>query len=127
MGALHKFVRNYTLPLAAVVLVAAIAGVFVGFGLLGLVSAELNASIQRQLGSYGLWMNILGLFGILVGGWYVGEQLWNRRKFERLLNTDKRSEFTSSRKNLEDIARRLPDRYRPRIEDKEATFKTLRR
>ena len=69
---------------------------------------------------------ILGPVLLITGAFYAGEQLLLRRRFERLLDTTKKSEFVSRRKDLEDLARRLPTSYRSRIEQKEAMFRTTR-
>lgn len=82
--------------------------------------------VERPEGNYNLILFILGPILLITGGFYVGEQLVLRRRFERLLDTPKRSEFTSRRRDLEDLARRLPEGYMKRIDAKEAEFKTKR-
>ena len=82
--------------------------------------------VQRPEGNYNLILFILGPILLITGGFYVGEQVVLRRRFERLLDTPKRSEFTSRRRDLEDLARRLPDGYMKRIDAKEGEFKTKR-
>lgn len=124
MSVAYRIAKNYTLPLAAVLLVVSLVGLAIGLGLFEQLGfADVSRELLRVAG---LWVLILSALGLLIGGWYVAEQLWNRRKFERLIATDKRSEFTSSRKDLDDLARRLPDSYRPRIKEKEAAFGSKR-
>ena len=82
--------------------------------------------VQRPEGDYNLILLILGPILVIMGGFYVGEQVVLRRRFERLLDTPKRSEFTSRRRTLEDLARRLPDGFSSRIEEKESEFKSKR-
>lgn len=127
MSLWYKIARNYTLPLAALVLAASVLGLVVSLGLLGYAAPSLNDQVIGALGAWALWVTILGALGVLVGGWYVAEQVYLRRKFERLLGTDKRSEFVSSRKGLDDIAKRLPESYKPRIKEKEAHFVASKR
>jgi hypothetical protein len=128
MASLYKFFKNYTLPLAAVLLVVSLVGLAIGFHLLTFVSASLDAQLAGPLrGGWDQMVAFLAALGALVGGWYVAEQAYNRRRFEKLMATDKRSEFADSRKDLEDLARRLPDRYKPRIAEKESQFKSSRR
>lgn len=127
MSVWYKIARNYTLPLAALVLVASVLGLVVSLGLLAYVAPTVNDQVISALGAWALWVTILGALGVLMGGWYVGEQVYLRRKFERLVGTDKRSEFVSSRKDLDDIAKRLPESYKPRIKEKEAQFVASKR
>ena len=82
--------------------------------------------VERPEGNYNLILFILGPILLLTGAFYFGEQLILRRRFERLLDTPKRSEFSSRRRDLEDLARRLPEGYGARIEAKESEFKTKR-
>lgn len=127
MSLWYRIAKNYTLPISAVVLVLSIIGLAVSLGLLGYVANDLNTSIMTTLGAWALWVTILSGLGLLIGGWYVAEQLWFRRKFERLLDTEKRTEFMDNRKRLDDLAKRLPDTYKPRIKEKEAQFLASKR
>jgi hypothetical protein len=122
MSVTYRIAKNYTLHVALVILVASAVGLVIFF-----VPGALPDSARPILGTLGLWIPILGGLGALIGGWYVAEQLWKRRKFEKLLKTDKRSDFVASRKDLEDLAKALPDRYKPRIAEKEAQFSKSRR
>jgi len=128
MSVVYKVARNLTLPIGAVILVASLVGLVAGAHLLKMAGQDaLDARVTGPLShGWDLMVTIVAVLGIVVGGWYVAEQIYNRRKFEKLIATDKRSEFTSSRKKLEDLSRRLPEHYKPRIAEKEATFKSRR-
>ena len=75
---------------------------------------------------YNLILVIAGPILLIMGGFYFGEQLVLRRRFERLLDTPKRSEFSSRRRDLEDLAKRLPEGFTAKIEAKESEFKSKR-
>lgn len=75
---------------------------------------------------YNLILFIVGPILLIWGAWYIGEQIIYRRRFESLIDTSKRSEFTSRRRELEDIARRLPDQYVGRLKAKESEFVSKR-
>jgi hypothetical protein len=126
MSVAYKLAKNYTLPLAGLVLLLSAVGLVLSVGVLAMLSPDVATQVASVLGSWNLWVLILSALGVLIGAWYVAEQVYKRRKFEKLLATDKRSEFTSSRKELDDLARTLPDSYRPRIMEKEASFKSKR-
>lgn len=127
MSVVYRIAKNYTLQLSAVVLAVSVVGLLLTSPVLGMASPDLDRQVRTALGAWGLWVLLLSALGALMGGWYFGEQLYKRRKFERLLETDKRSDFVGSRKTLEDLAKTLPDRYKPRIAEKEATFATSKR
>lgn len=127
MSLWYRISKNYTLPISAVVLVLSIIGLIVSTEAMRFLSPDLDAQIKGALGAWALWVTILGGLGVLIGGWYTAEQLWFRRKFERLITTEKRTEFMDHRKDLDDLAKRLPDGYKPRIKEKEAQFLTSKR
>jgi hypothetical protein len=85
-----------------------------------------DALVNRQEGNYNLILLIAGPIVLIMGIFYFGEQLVLRRRFERLLDTPKRSEFSSRRRDLEDLARRLPEGFMAKIEAKESEFKSKR-
>lgn len=69
---------------------------------------------------------IMGPILLVTGAFYAGEQMVLRRRFERMISTTKKSEFVSSRKDLEDLSKRLPTNYRGRIVEKEESFRNTR-
>lgn len=75
--------------------------------------------VNRAEGNYNLILFIAGPLMLIIGGFYFGEQLVLRRRFERMIDTPKKSEFVSRRRDLEDLSKRLPDQYGKRIRQKE--------
>lgn len=82
--------------------------------------------VNRSEGNYNLILFIAGPIMLIIGGFYFGEQLVLRRRFERLLDTPRKSEFSTRRRDLEDLAKRLPDDFRARIDAKESEFTSRR-
>jgi len=76
--------------------------------------------VNREEGNYNLILFIAGPLMLIIGGFYFGEQLVLRRRFDRMIDTPKKSEFVSRRKDLEDLSKRLPDQYGKRIRQKES-------
>lgn len=85
-----------------------------------------DALVNRDEGNYNLVLFIAGPIMLIIGGFYFGEQLVLRRRFERLLDTPRKSEFASRRRDLDDLAKRLPDNYGKRITAKEGEFTSRR-
>lgn len=78
--------------------------------------------VTREEGDYNLFLFLAGPIMLIIGGFYLGEQIVLRRRFDRMIDTPKKSEFVGRRKDLEDLAKRLPDTYGKRIRDKETEF-----
>lgn len=117
--------RHYTLPIGAAVLAVGVALLALSLlaGILGYpetVGFYVNALPGADTGWQG-WNTVVLLASplvVLIGGWYVGEQIQVRRRFEELVETKKKSEFRKEIAELEDLARRLPPRYGERLEQR---------
>lgn len=127
-----KWTKNHRMEIGAVLLVLGLVLTVVSFSL------NFSSETPSWLASYkdlvetesgedwNLVVMIVGPIVLISGGFYVGEQFVLRRRFERLIDTPKRSEFTSRRRDLEDIAKRLPDGFTSRIKEKESEFVSRR-
>jgi len=82
--------------------------------------------VNRGEGNYNLFLFIAAPILLIMGGFYFGEQVVLRRRFERMLDTPKKSEFASRRRDLEDLSKRLPEAYAKRISEKESEFVSKR-
>ena len=82
--------------------------------------------VRRPEGNFNLILLIVAPVILIWGAVWLGEQLVYRRRFERLLDTPKKSEFVARRSEIEDVARRLPDGYKERISEKEDQFVSKR-
>lgn len=127
-----KWTRNHILEIGALVLALGLTLTVISFVYSFVDPASRGwldwyaDLVERPEGNYNLILFILGPILLIAGGFYVGEQLVLRRRFERLLETPKKSEFASRRRDLEELARRLPEPYSGRIDAKEAEFKSKR-
>ncbi len=126
-----KWTKNHMLEIGAVVAVLGLLLTIISFTYSfsdttpGWLSGY-DSMVRRPEGNYNLILFIAGPLMLIIGGFYFGEQLVLRRRFERLLDTRRKSEFAGRRKDLEDLARRLPDGFRQRIEAKESEFTSRR-
>ncbi|MDX1610897.1 MAG: DUF3198 domain-containing protein [Candidatus Thermoplasmatota archaeon] len=77
-------------------------------------------------GDWNLVVRVLSPIILLTGAWYAGEQLIYRRRFQALMETDKKSDFSRNLSDLEDLARDLPEKYMEELEEKQATFRSRR-
>jgi len=74
------------------------------------------------VGIYGRFLLIIPPFGILIGGWYLGSALYNSKKFEKMVNTEKKSDFIKSIHEMESLSHRLPKSYRDRFKKAKKRF-----
>lgn len=126
-----RWTKNHMMEIGALLLVVGLVGTIIAF-----VDRFATTTpgwlqwyedlVKQPAGDYNLILLIVAPIVLIMGGFYVGEQLVLRRRFDRLLDTSKKSEFTSRRRDLEDLSRRLPDGYRKRIADKEGEFLSKR-
>lgn len=126
-----RWTKNHMLELGAVLLILGLA-ISIPAWVLRLADttpgwlASYARFLDRPEGDWNLLMIIIGPILLIWGGFWVGEQLVLRRRFDRLLDTPKKSEFAARRSQLEETAKRLPDGYRKRISAKESEFAAKR-
>lgn len=76
------------------------------------------AGYERALrGGWNLWVMAISPFMLLAGGWYAGEQLLLRKRFEEKIDIERRSEYRDRIRELEAMVEKLPSEYRDRLED----------
>lgn len=129
-----RWTREHVLEISAVTFVVGLVLTLLSYvyrfadapGFLGWYGGALGALPGAEPEGYNLWIMIIGTILLLAGGFYFGEQLVLRRRFERLIGTAKKSEFVSNRKEVDQILPRLPPSYRSRVKEKEASFRSTR-
>lgn len=126
-----RWTKNHMLELGAVLLLVGLIGTIIAFTDNYADSTPswlqwYENLVTRPQGDFNLILLILAPILLIWGGFWVGEQLVLRRRFERLLDTPKKSEFVSRRQQMEEVTKRLPDGYRKRITEKESEFASKR-
>lgn len=118
------FARKHMLEIGGIVL--AVGLVFVVLSFTRDTSYALGAYKSAVPKDWNQWVMVLSPVLSVVGGWYFGEQVVLRRRYHRLLSAEKKSDFQRNRRELEELARRLPPAYEQAVEDKATDFKSLR-
>lgn len=130
-----RWTKNHMLELGAVLLLLGLVGSIIAFtyrfadatpSWLAWYGDIVLVASGDFAGDYNLLTMIAGPILLIWGGFWVGEQVVLRRRFERLLDTPKRSEFAARRTEVEDMLKRLPDGYKARVKQKEGEFVSRR-
>ncbi|MHB8604986.1 MAG: hypothetical protein ACYDCK_06980 [Thermoplasmatota archaeon] len=125
-----RITKNHMLEISAAVLVIGIVLTFLswawkfGDGPTWLTWYGNRVTVNGQ--DFNLYLVLLAPLVLLGGAFYFGEQIVLRRRFERLLDTPKKSEFLTNKKDLVELSRRLPDEFSDKIDMKESEFKSKR-
>lgn len=126
-----RWTKNHMLEMGAVLLLVGLIGTIIAF--VDNFADQTPGWLQwyedlvtTPQGDFNLILLIAAPILLIWGGFWVGEQLVMRRRFERLLDTPKKSEFVARRSQLEEVAKRLPDGYKKRITAKETEFASRR-
>lgn len=89
-----------------------------------LADPALLAGYEHALrGGWNLWVMAIAPFMLLAGGWYAGEQVYLRRRFEEKIDIDRRSEYRDRIRDLEEMAEKLPAEYQERLDDQVERFR----
>lgn len=126
-----KWTKNHTLEIGIVLGVIGLVATLAAFTLRFADTTPTWLQSYRDLtltddGDWNLLVMILAPIVLLWGGFWIGEQIVLRRRFERMLDTPKRSEFSARRSELEELSKRLPEGYKKRIAAKESEFVSKR-
>ena len=81
---------------------------------------------QTDAGNWNMLVRVLAPIALLTGAWYLGEQLWARYKFNEMMSTEKKSEFSKNVPALEKAARKLPKRFEEELKEKQSAFVSRR-
>lgn len=124
----HPFLRNNLLWISIAISVIGLALTAVAYSAPG---AAWTDSYEAALpsaggGDWNMLVRVVAPIILLTGVWYVGEQIIARRRFNRLINAEKKSEFQQNLPTLEETVRDLPDKYEDRLEQKQTDFKSRR-
>lgn len=124
----HPFLRNNLLWISIVILLIGIALTVVAYSAPGADWTDPYESMLPSAGGgdWNMLIRVVAPVILITGAWYVGEQIIARRRFNRLINAEKKSEFQQNLPTLEETVRDLPDKYEDRLEQKQTDFKSRR-
>jgi len=125
---MNKIFREYMMMLSAILFVVGIIMMTVGvlwyFTLIQPTIA--NTSLEwfsEKLGNWGWWILISAPFILIVGIWYLFDQIMVRKKFNKLVSPNSKANFVKNISEIEESIWKLSGRYRERFEEKKKKFK----
>lgn len=77
--------------------------------------------------NWNLAVKIIAPVVLATGVWYLVEQIKARRKFNEIMDLEKKSEFNQRLPELKEEVRKLPKTYEQELSDKEKDFRSRRR
>lgn len=124
------FARNNTLWMSSVATLVGLVGTVLAFTAEP-TAAGWNAFYENAVPvgggqDWNLLVQVVAPVVLLSGAWYLGEQIIARRKFERLINAEKKSAFQDNLEQLEETVQKLPKEYEERLDEKTESFVSRR-
>ncbi len=120
-----RFTREFALELSSIILmVGAIMAFFLvlKYGFEDVIPFYLK-DILDGIGSWIVWMVVLGPILLMGGGWYFFDGLKKRKEFGKLIDTDSKAVFVRNYDRLEELAYFLTESHRQTFYDKRGEFK----
>lgn len=118
--------RDFRYEISAFLFGLGILGTFFSmtYYLFSAESPEWLKSIHASMGRYVFWVAILGIFALLIGGYYFIDTIRKEREFNRLLSTTSKEVFVKNLKRIEELAYyHLPSSYEKRFQEKRREFR----
>lgn len=85
-------------------------------------SPDFLKSIHRDFGGWIYWSAFGGFLLVLIGGWYMVDNLRKRREFEKLMETDSKAKFIKNKERVEFLAWVLTSDHERRLWEKKKEF-----
>jgi hypothetical protein len=82
-----------------------------------------NMALFNGVGEWWWWIFIGSAIALIVGGYYLGDAIWRRRKFKALVYTKKKSEFVKNEREINKLLSGLPKKYKAKVEDRKKELK----
>jgi hypothetical protein len=121
---MRRFIKDFKLELEVFVFLIGII-LFI-IGITGSVmpdsSPDFLKSVHRDLGGWVYWCALIGILMMVVGGWYMIDNIRKRREFEKLINTDSKVKFVKNQERIEFLAWVLTSDHERRLWEKKKKF-----
>lgn len=125
---MNKVFREHMLILSAVLFGIGIAMTTVGFlwYFTFIQPSIVNSSIEgfsKKPGDWGWWILIPAPFLLIAGGWYFFDQIFARKKFDKLVSTNSKANLVRNTGEIEGIIWKIPEKYGLKFEEKKKRFR----
>lgn len=119
---LQKLFHEYMLEISLIGTVA--SGLLLLFGILMFLPdyAPSLVGISNQIGDWKYWLFIISPLLLMMCGFYLGDNILKRRKFDKLVNTTSKANFVRNQDDIEYLAWKLTERHATIVEQKKKEF-----
>lgn len=122
LNKLLRLLHEHTLEISAVGVV--VSGVLLLFNILMYLPdyAPSLAGISNQMGDWKYWLFIIPPLFLMICGFYLGDNVLKRRKFNKLVNTTSKANFLRNLDDIEYLAWKLTERHAAIVDEKKKEF-----
>jgi hypothetical protein len=106
-----------TFIIGLILLIIGISGIFFPDS-----SPDFLKIVHKDFGGWIYWTTLLGVLLILIGGWYMIDNIRKRREFESLIKTDSKVKFIKNKDRIEFLAWNLTSDHERRLWEKKKEF-----
>ena len=121
---IKRFFQNHILIFSAVCL---ILGLFLTIISLCYAFLDENSTLgdfaKNKVGNFAIWFAILGLILLLAGLFYFIATIFNKRKFEKLIDTHSKAKFIRKLDEIDKLAWKLTNKERQKVVLKKRKFR----
>jgi hypothetical protein len=119
-----RFIRDFKLEIEVLVFVFGLILLMIGVS--GVFfpdsSPDFLKSIHRDIGGWVYWLALIGVLLLIIGGFYMIDNLRKRREFEKLIKTDSKVKFVKEKERIEYLAWILTTDHEKRLWEKKKEF-----
>jgi hypothetical protein len=78
--------------------------------------------ISNQIGDWKYWLVIISPIILVTSGFYLGDNILKRRKFNKLINTTSKANFVRNLDDIEYLAWKLTEKHAAIVDEKKREF-----
>ena len=86
-------------------------------------SAPFGLDFISDIGTWGYWLILLGVFGAILGGYYVFDHMTEINEFEKLMKNPGRANFIKNLDRIEELAYHLGGPFERRVIDRKLEYR----
>ena len=127
MPALKKLYHENFIVWMLIILIIGVISLIIGiFGYRPDIMPEFTKGLVDRVGNWYLWGLLGGPFLIILGGFYVNDQIKKRKEFKELMDSTSKAKFIKNRPRIEELALDLTSKHEQLVIQKIQEFNIRR-